>query len=345
MHSSLRALAGIALMVVSACSSAAQSMKQPLPTDVVATVDQTSITLAEVDERALAQPVGNFSALRLVDALYEARRGAIDDMINSRLLDRAARAEGIAMSDLLQRELTGRVVPPTDLDIAAWYKANPTRVQGAPIEEVREPIKNLLQGERANAARREYLDTLRAKAAISVRLDAPRVKIADAGKPSRGPENAPVEIVEFSDFQCPFCLSAFPTVTKVLATYGDKIRFVYRHYPLPNHPNARPAAEASACADEQGKFWPYHDRLFASAGKISEADLKEHATAIGLDAASFNTCVSSRKYQKDVESDIDAANELGVNGTPAFFINGRALNGAQPFEAFKRIIDEELKSK
>jgi protein-disulfide isomerase len=249
------------------------------------------------------------------------------------------------MADLLQREITGRVVPPTELDIAAWYKANPTRVEGAPIDDVREPIKNLLQGERANAARRDYLETLRAKTAISVSLDAPRVKVADAGRPAQGPENAPVEIVEFSDFECPFCLRVFPTITKVLATYGDKVRFVYRHYPLPNHPNARPAAEASACAAEQDKFWPYHDRLFSNAGKLAESDLKQHATALGLDADSFNACVASRKYRSDVESDIEAANAVGVNGTPAFFINGRALNGAQPFDAFKRIIDEELKGK
>jgi protein-disulfide isomerase len=340
-----RTLSGIALVLFSACSSAAQSTKPPLPTDVVATVDQTSITLAEVDERALAQPVGNFSALRLVDAIYQARRGTIDDMINARLLEREAKTEGIAITDLIQREITGRVTPPTELDVSAWYKANSTRVQGATIEEVREPIKKLLHGERASAARRTYLETLRAKTSISVRLEAPRVKFADAGRPSRGPENAPVEIVEFSDFQCPFCLSAFPTVNKVLAEYGDKIRFIYRHYPLPNHPNARPAAEASACAAEQGKFWPYHDRLFSSAGKISESELKEHAVALGLDASSFNACVDSRKYQQDVEDDIEAANEIGVNGTPAFFVNGRALNGAQPFEAFKRMIDEELNKK
>jgi protein-disulfide isomerase len=186
---------------------------------------------------------------------------------------------------------------------------------------------------------------LREKTPVSVTLDAPRVKVDAAGRPGRGPENAPVQIVEFSDFQCPFCLNVFPTVTKVLATYGDKIHFVYRHYPLPNHPNARPAAEASACAAEQDKFWPYHDRLFSSAGKLSESDLKEHGAAIGLDMASFNTCVESRKYQKDVEVDTEAANALGVNGTPAFFINGRAVNGAQPFEVFKRIIDDELKGK
>jgi len=154
-----------------------------------------------------------------------------------------------------------------------------------------------------------------------------------------------VTIIEFSDFQCPFCFRAAPTVRQVLATYGDKIRLVYRHYPIPGHPQARPAAEASACAAEQGKFWEFHDRLFADQSKLSAADLKQDAAAIGLDAAKFDSCVTSGKYKADVDADIQAGEAAGVNGTPAFFVNGRLLSGAQPFESFKRVIDEELQLK
>jgi protein-disulfide isomerase len=120
---------------------------------------------------------------------------------------------------------------------------------------------------------------------------------------------------------------------------------VYRHYPLPTHPNARPAAEASACAAEQGKFWPYHDVLFANPSKLGVADLKQHAADLGLDAAKFNACVDGHKYKAQIDTDMKDGEEVGVNGTPAFFINGRFLSGAQPFEAFKRIIDEELERK
>jgi len=134
-------------------------------------------------------------------------------------------------------------------------------------------------------------------------------------------------------------------VTELLTTYGDRLRLVYRHYPLPNHPNARPAAEASACAHEQGKFWPYHDRLFTSPGKLSAADLKQHAAELGLDRAAFDACVDSRKYQKNVDTDMAAGAAAGVSGTPAFFINGRPLYGAMPVENFKQIIDEELARK
>jgi protein-disulfide isomerase len=128
----------------------------------------------------------------------------------------------------------------------------------------------------------------------------------------------------------------------VISTYGNRIRFVYRHYPLPNHPRARPAAEAAQCAHEQGKFWEYHDRLFENQALLGDEDLKQHAARLGLDAAQFNACYDSQKYKADVDTDIRAGNEAGVSGTPAFYINGRMLSGAQPFEAFKRIIDEEL---
>ena len=120
---------------------------------------------------------------------------------------------------------------------------------------------------------------------------------------------------------------------------------MYREYPLPNHPNARPSAEAGQCANEQGKFWPYHDKLFANQQRLGTSDLKQYAVDLGLDAARFNGCIDSHKYAALVEADVSAGNDAGVNGTPAFFINGRMLSGAQPFEEFKKIIDEELANK
>jgi protein-disulfide isomerase len=128
----------------------------------------------------------------------------------------------------------------------------------------------------------------------------------------------------------------------VFAAYGDRIHLIYREYPLPNHQNAKPAAEAGQCANEQGKFWPYHDRLFANQQRLTAADLKQHAVDVGLDAARFNACVDSHKYAAVVEADIKMGNDAGVNGTPAFFINGRMISGAQPFDVFKKIIDDEL---
>jgi protein-disulfide isomerase len=204
------------------------------------------------------------------------------------------------------------------------------------------PIRNLLTQQRSAVAYQTFVEQLKLKTAVRISLEPPRQKIATADSPAQGPANAPIELVEFSDFQCPFCYRSFPTVKQVMDTYSGKVRFVYRNYPLPNHPNARPAAEAAQCAHEQGQFWPYHDRLFADQSKLSDTDLKAAAAALGLDAGRFNACLDSHKYQARVEADTKAGNEAGVNGTPAFFINGRLLSGAQPFDEFKKIIDEEL---
>jgi protein-disulfide isomerase len=333
----------LAILIAACSSTSAQQSGRPAQSDVVATVGGTSITLAEVDDKALEQP--SPSGIRLSQALYEARRAALDEIIATRLIDAAAKERGMDRSALIEKEITSKIVNVTDADVAAWYQANQNRVQGATLDQVRQPIRNLLTQERMQVARESYLDTLRAKTPVRVALEPPRQKVASADSPAKGSPSAPIEMIEFSDFQCPFCLRADPTVQQVLKTYGDRIRFVYRHYPLPGHPNARPAAEASACAGEQGKFWPYHDLLFANPSKLSDADLKQHAAQLGLDLTKFASCVDTHKFKPKVDADLHAGEEAGVNGTPAFFINGRPISGAQPFEVFKKIIDEELASK
>jgi len=331
------------LVVLTACSSSAQQARRLAPTDVVATVGSTSITLGEVDDKALDQPAANFGSAKLSQALYEARRAALDDIVALKLMDDAAKAQGIERSALVEKEITSKAQPVTEQDIAAWYQANQGRVQGASLEQVKQPIRAFLTQERMQTIREEYVDALKGKTAVHVMLDPPRQKVTNPPtSPVRGPADALVEIVELSDFQCSFCQRVGPAVTQVLNTYGNRVRLVYREYPLPNHPNARPAAEAGMCANEQGKFWPYHDRLFANQQRLGVNDLKQHAVDLGLDAARFNACMDSHKNVPLIEADISAGNESGVNGTPAFFINGRMLSGAQPFEAFKRIIDDEL---
>ncbi|HYM26040.1 MAG TPA: thioredoxin domain-containing protein [Vicinamibacterales bacterium] len=341
-----RIVAAALALALSGCSTSAQSQRQPLPTDVVATVGSRSITLAEADAKALQQPASNYGAVKLAQALYLARRSAIDDMVAEVLFDQAAKAKGIERSALVEQEITAKITPVSDADVNAWYDANRGRVQGATLEQVRQPIRQYLTQERMQEVRTQYLDTLKASTPVRITLEPPRQQVAAAaGSPSKGPANAPVEIVEFSDFQCPFCLRAHPTVTQVLNTYGDKVHFVYRHYPLPGHPNARPAAEAASCAAEQGQFWLYYDRLFADQTKLDDANLKKSAADLGMDAARFNACVDTRKYKAAVDADVAAGQEAGVDGTPAFFVNGRLLSGAQPFDQFKKLIDEELAMK
>jgi protein-disulfide isomerase len=335
----------IPLFLLACSSSAQQASRTQTGADVVATVGGTTITLSEVDEKAMQQPAGNFGNMKLSMALYEARRAAIDDLVGEKLLAQESKALGITSAALMDKEIGAKIATVTEADVLEWYKANPGRVQGAPIDQVRAPIRSLLTQERTQTVYQTYVDQLKAKTPVRIMLDPPREKVAVAGSPAKGPASAPIELIEFSDFQCPFCLRAYPTVNQVLSTYGDKIRLVYRHYPLPSHPNARPAAEASQCAAEQGQFWQYYEKLFADQTKLADGDLKQTAAALGMDAARFNACVDSHKYKDRVETDIRDGNEAGVSGTPAFFINGRMLTGAQPFDAFKRIIDEELELK
>ena len=338
----IRNLVAILLFVTACSSTSAQPAKRMAPSDVVATVGSTSITLSEVDDKALQQSAGNFGSMKLSQALYEARRAAVDDLIANALLDQEAKARGLDRSALVEQEITSKVTAVNDADISTWYQQNQARVQGTPLEQVRQPIRAYLTQERMEVARQQYLDALKGKTRVRVLLEVPRQTVAAAHGAAKGPASAPIEVIEFSDFQCPYCQRANPTVAQVLNTYGDRIRFVYRHFPLGNHPNAKPAAEASQCAAEQGKFWEYHDALFANPSKLADADLKQRAAELGLDAGKFNACVDTHKYKTHIEADMKAGEEAGVNGTPAFFINGRMITGARPVEAFAEIIDEEL---
>jgi protein-disulfide isomerase len=335
-----------AAALLTACSStSAQPAKRQTANEVVAVVGPTSFTLAQVDDRALEQSSSSFGSVKLSQALYEARRNAIEELIATTLMDQEADARGIDRAALVDQEITSKVTPVADHEVTAWYQANQTRVQGASLDQVRQPIRAYLLQERMQKVRQQFIDALKSKTPVRVMLEPPRQNVSAAKGAARGPATAPIQIIEFSDFQCPYCQRANPAIAQVLKVYGDRIHFVYRHFPLPNHPNAQPAAEASECAAEQGQFWAYHDKLFANPSRLGPADLKQHAADLGLDRQKFDACVDTRKYKAQVDADAEAGQQAGVNGTPAFFINGRVLTGAQPFEAFKRIIDDELSSK
>jgi len=202
---------------------------------------------------------------------------------------------------------------------------------------------NEQKGEERHAA---FIEELKKKHKTTVALRPPIVDVATAGRPERGGgAKAPVTIIEFSDYQCPFCKRAEGSVDQVVKTYGDKVRLVFRDYPLPMHPQARPAAEAANCANAQGKFWDYHAKLFANQAALSEDKLKEYAKDVGLDSAKFDQCMADKSFKGAIDKDIADGEKVGVTGTPAFFINGRMLSGAQPFEKFKEVIDEELTAK
>jgi protein-disulfide isomerase len=247
---------------------------------------------------------------------------------------------------LVQLEVTRSIVPVTARDVEEWYQANQSRVGGSLLEQIAEKIQQALEQQRREEAKARYVARLRSATGVTVLLTPPReaIEIAE-NEPSTGPATAPVQIVMYSDFQCPFCARVGATLNKVQQRYGDRVRVVFRDFPLNSiHPRATAAAVAARCAHEQGRFWEYHDRLFASANRLEDRDFAQYATDLGLDVSRFAACVQDNRAAATVTGSVESGERLGVSATPAFFINGRFLPGAQPFEAFQRVIEDELKS-
>jgi protein-disulfide isomerase len=329
-------------------TASAQSPLSPStnPDQVVAEVAGKPITLKDVD--AKWEEFDAAERARLVQAMYQNRRNMLEQMVGDRLIENAAKAAGQTPEAFLAADSVTRLPAVSEADVVRFYEQNKDRAQGRTLEQLRGEIQPFLEARRAQQARAMLVEDLKSKNAASVKvmLEAPRYSVATApGDPVRGNAAAPITIVEFSDYQCPFCSRVNPTLAKVLETYGDKVKIVFKDYPLPNHPQAPKAAEAARCAGDQKKYWEMHDAMFANQRALDVPALKQTARAIGLEGASFDSCLDSGKHAAAVRSGAEQGEKMGVNSTPTLYINGRALIGAMPFENFKAIIDEELSRK
>jgi protein-disulfide isomerase len=257
------------------------------------------------------------------------------------LMTQEAKARGVSIEDFVKTEIQDKVSAPSDAEIQQFYDQVKDQIQGAPLEKVRDRLVEYLNEQKLQTRRAEVLEELKKKYPTTTFLRPPVVQVSTGGREGRGSKTAPVTIVEFSDYECPFCKRAEASVQQVIKAYGDKVQIYYRDYPLPFHQRAQPAATAARCAEAQGKFWAYHDKLMASQN-LDDASLKSLAVEAGVDAAKFDECVKKNPYKDAIAKDLEDGEKAGVNGTPAFFINGRLLDGAQPFEKFKEVIDEEL---
>ena len=324
-----------------------QGAQKQDPSTPVAKIGGKTITAGELDENVkkdLAQLDQQFQEQK-----YQLRKNALESMLRQRAFDEKAKAKGLKGRDeLVNEEIVAKIPEPSDDEIRALYeRAKAGGQQLPPLDQVKPDIARFIKNQKGQAALAEYYEGLKKDMGIEMLLppyEPPKVQVAATG-PAKGPENAPITIVEFSDYECPYCVRAEGTVKDVLAAYPGKIRLVYRDYPLPMHPKAPKAAEAAHCAEDQGKYWEMHDKLFASNPKLEVADLKAAARDVGLDGGKFDQCLDSGEKAKVVEMHKKAGDEAGVSGTPAFFINGHPLSGAQPLDAFKAIIDQELKGK
>ncbi|MFO0582892.1 MAG: DsbA family protein [Anaeromyxobacter sp.] len=344
-----RFLTVAALLALAACKSQAGAPAGTQPAQVdpkaaAAKFDGVTITNAEVDEHAK-------DGLKKMDLDYlkgrhELRRQSLDDLIIRKILAKKIGKPEVTDQDLqefLGKEVAKRTPDPTDVEIQAVYdQAKASGRQVPPLDAaVKAQIAQGLKGRRMQSEADAYMAELKKDAKVEVLIPAFTMPVKVDGGMEKGSKNAKVTIVEFSDFECPFCAQAEPTVKQILGAYGDKVRLVYMDFPLEFHKRAPKASEAAHCAGDQSKYWEMHERLFSSR-KIDIPDLKAHAKDLGLDTAKFDKCLDSGEKAKVVEKFKKQGEENGVSSTPAFFINGRPVAGALPFEEFKKIIDEEL---
>jgi predicted DsbA family dithiol-disulfide isomerase/Skp family chaperone for outer membrane proteins len=267
---------------------------------------------------------------------------ALEDLVAEKLFEAEAAKEKKTKEQLLEAEVESNVDTPSDQEVEAFYEANKERIP-IPKAQALPQVKQYM----IDRSRSRYRDTLvaRLKKEFGYKsyLEPLRAQVATAGFPVRGAANAPVTIVEFSDFECPYCGGLFPTLKQVEKNYPQQVRIVYRQFPLANiHPHAQKAAEASLCANDQQKFWDFHDSMFSNQSELSVADLKQRAMDLKLDTKVFNQCLDSGKYAPAIQADIQEGARNGVSGTPALFINGRLLSGNQPYSEIKEVIEDEL---
>lgn len=287
-------------------------------------------------------PLVQRQLLPLQNQEYEIKRVALERLVTQRLVEAEAKFKGVSAEKLLELEVDAKVVEPTDDEIEAYYLGQQDRIS-VPFETIKPQLRHALKQAKLQQARQSYGERLRKVADVTILLRPPRVQVGYEQSRLRGDVAAPVVIVEFSDFQCPYCRSVEPTLKALLARYAGRVSLAYRDYPLREiHPQAQQAAEAARCAGEQGKFWEYHDLLYADGAKLDAGSLAGYARSLTLDVQRFASCLVSGKFKQAVEEDLQAGSNVGVNGTPAFFINGIFLSGAQPANAFEKIIEAEL---
>jgi protein-disulfide isomerase len=302
-----------------------------------AVVGDDVITLEHVQEGLAAQ------LARLERQRHELMSQRLEVLIGERLLAREAQKRGVTVEELIKREVHGQIGEATDTEVTAFIAQNRATLPPGLEAELRLKVRDHLRAQKTTQRLQAYVRELRAQTPVTVYLVGPRVAVNSDRGFAQGAQNAPVAIVEFSDFQCPFCKGVVPTVKQLVATYPGRVKWVFRDFPIDSlHPAARTAHEAARCAGDQGKFWEYHDLLFERAPNHSPQELKAYAQEVKLDVAAFAQCLDGGQYRDTVVKDVEEGERLGVSGTPTFFINGRPLVGNQTMEAFKAVIEQEL---
>jgi protein-disulfide isomerase len=316
----------------------ASAQDRPTP-DKYAEVNGGVISAEDVD-RALGPALARVQA-----QIYGMRSQKLRELIQDRILQHEAKQRGVSVQQLLDSEIEGQVVPVSDADVEAFLSAHKEELR-EDDPHLKEQIKVYLRNQRVAARREDFLKSLQSAADVKMFMGAPPAfpVTPDAARgPSRGAPDAPITIVEFEDFQCPYCRRSQGVLTQLLSQYAGKIRVVHRDFPIDSlHPDARHAHEAARCAEAQGKFWPFHDALYSGPPELSRERVAAVAKQTGINDTAFESCLAAGTYRSEVDKDIKEGTDLGLTGTPTFFVNNRYVGGAQTFADFSQIIDGEL---
>ncbi len=330
-------------------SGSAQEEETSNLSAVVAEVHGVAITQEDLQSGAAEE----LKKWRMASLQFEAKQERVrheilqkqlDALVAEKLVALEAAEQGLSDEELLDKEVLSNFEEPTEEEVDAFYQTNQQRLQG-PRTQLLPMIRQHLADQKREQIYQDFVDQLETKYGVITHLQPLRIEVSTEGHPSHGPADAPVTIVEFSDFECPYCQAMLGTIKNIQEAYGEKVRLVYRQFPLNSiHPNAQRAAEASLCANDQGRFWEMHDLMFEDQRGLSVEALTKKAESLELDGSTFEKCLTSNKYAERVKQDVMDGTVVGVTGTPAVFINGRPLVGNVPYDQLTEIIDDELKA-
>lgn len=320
-------LGATALALLCTGNAAAQS-----DSTVVAEVGGLKLTLADLEQE---------ESNKLLSAryqYYQAQSRALNELIDKKLLDQKAKSENLTVDQLVDRDIKSQVKDPTEDQMKVYYEGLEI---DQPYEAVRDKVLEKIRELRTEKARSAYLKALRAQETVTITLAPPSVKLDTESAQLAASETSPVTLVEYADYECPYCQKVAADVKRLKADFGDKLNFTYKDFPLQMHARAEKAAEAAHCASKQGKFWEFHDELFH--GKELDVDqLKAQARALQLDSAAFDKCLDSGQETAAVERERKEGLRLGITGTPSFFINGHYMSGALDYAALRQIVEQQL---
>ncbi len=325
----------VSIAAMAGLSQAGDGAGAPPQSTVAVEINGVNVTLAQFEHE---RPSALFQAR---NTFYEAEKKAVDDYVGQYLLEQQAQKEGVTVAELLDRHVNKTVGPdPDDSALRIYFEGLETTET---FESARPKILDHIRDKRIERAKKAYMQSLRDQAKVAFVLQPPRAPISLANTPVRGAAGARVTLVEYADYECPYCQQAQPELDQLEAEFKGRLAFAYKDLPLPMHTHAEKAAEAAQCAGLQGKYWEFHDEMLKTK-ELEVPQLKASAQHLGLDVKAFNTCLDSGQQAKNIQSTLEEAEKLGLSGTPSFFLNGRYFSGAMKYEQLRQMVEDELKS-